>query len=186
MDKYYVKNPTTGHFELSGKLAQMVESYVKEEEQNANKKKNALALYTDNKQQYERDLALANKKQTDIKYLISPLIFNLKVIPPYYAENPDAIKKMCFLFMNKRASNIEDLINLYETEEWRNKVLQSINGFKNVLYMSQQNLASQLRALNANANDTNKALIGLANKINDVKIDVDVTTTVYVENKLIN
>ena len=41
VDKYYVKNPTTGHFELSGKLAQMVESYVKEEEQNANKKKNA-------------------------------------------------------------------------------------------------------------------------------------------------
>ena len=88
--------------------------------------------------------------------------------------------------MNKRASNIEDLINLYETEEWRNKVLQSINGVKNVLYMSQQNLASQLRALNANANDTNNALIGLANKINDVKIDVDVTTTVYVENKLTN
>ena len=186
VDKYYIENPTTGHFELRGKLAEMIESYVKENGQKAAQKQNALTLYTNNKQQHERDLAIASKKSTDIKYLISPLLFNLKVIPPYYAENPDAIKKMCFLFMNKRASNIEDLINLYETEEWRNKVLQSINGFKNVLYMSQQNLASQLRALNANANDTNKALIGLANKINDVKIDVDVTTTVYVENKLIN
>ncbi len=181
VDKYYIETPTTGHFELCGKLAEMIESYVKENAQKAAQKQNALTLYTNNKQQHERDLAIASKKGIDIKYLISPLLFNLKVIPPFYAENPDAIKKMCFLFMNKRASNIEDLINLYETEEWRNKVLQSINGVKNVLYMSQQNLASQLRALNANANDTNKALIGLANKINDVKIDVDVTTTVHVE-----
>lgn len=181
VDKYYIENPTTGHFELCGKLAEQIETYVKKTTQKTAERQKELIAYTNYKQQYEQDLDLAIKKRTDIKYLIKSLIFSLKVIPEFYAQDCDAIKKICFLFVNKRASNVEDLINLYETEKWRNKVLQSVDGFKRVVYMSQQNLSSQLCALNANVSLANKSLIEIANKINDVKIDVDVKTTVHVE-----
>lgn len=55
------------------------------------------------------------------------------VIPSFYASSEDAIQKMCFLYINKRADNIKDLINLYETEKWREKVLDKLDIQNNLL-----------------------------------------------------
>ena len=106
----------------------------------------------------------------------------LREIPLFYASNPDAIKKMCFLHINKRASNLTDLINLYETEEWRKKVISSIDNFRSVIALSSANLSKQLSSIQLGLTNNNKALFDLTRKINNLQVDVDVDVKVDVEN----
>ena len=75
----------------------------------------------------------------------------------------------------------ENLINLYETEEWRNKLIKSIDNFKNVVALSNQKLCNQLSYINSNINVFNNNVIDLMSRINDLKIDVAITTKVKVE-----
>jgi hypothetical protein len=49
----------------------------------------------------------------------------LNVIPSYYFK-ADAVEKMLFFYVNKRADNIKDLINLYETTVFQEAVLKSL------------------------------------------------------------
>ena len=47
------------------------------------------------------------------------------MIPAYYFK-ADAVEKMLFFYVNKRADNIRDLINLYETTVFQEAVLKSL------------------------------------------------------------
>ena len=49
----------------------------------------------------------------------------LTEIPAFYFK-ADAIQKMLFFYVNKRADNIRDLINLYETTVFQESVLKSL------------------------------------------------------------
>ncbi len=49
----------------------------------------------------------------------------LTVIPAYYFK-ADAVEKMLFFYVNKRADNVRDLINLYETTVFQEAVLKSL------------------------------------------------------------
>ena len=89
---------------------------------------------------------------------------------------------MCFLYVNKRASNIQDLINLYETETWRNKLISSITDFRKVIALSSVNLSRQLSNMHSEMVDNNYALYDLTNKINNLKVDVQVDVDVQLEN----
>ena len=77
---------------------------------------------------------------------------------------------------------MQDLINLYETEEWRRKVISSIADFRNVIALASINLSRELSNIQSGVINNNKALYALTNKINDLKIDVDVAVDVKVDN----
>ena len=64
-------------------------------------------------------------RESDLKNRGIQLQGKLNVIPPYYFQN-DAITKMLFFYVNKRADNIRDLINLYETTVFQEAVLKSL------------------------------------------------------------
>lgn len=77
-------------------------------------------------------LAIARQKYLallkDLDDQVPSAIEKLKIVPRFYAMNPDAIKKMAFLLENKRANNITDLINVYEQTIWQQQMLDAING----------------------------------------------------------
>ena len=123
-----------------------------------------------------------NKDKIVLNESLKEMLNVIEKIPIYYASNPDAIKKMCFLYVNKRASNIQDLINLYETETWRNKLISSITDFRKVIALSSVNLSRQLSNMHSEMVDNNNALYDLTNKINNLKVDVQVDVDVQVEN----
>lgn len=123
-----------------------------------------------------------NKEKIVLNESLKEMLNVIEEIPIYYASNPDAIKKMCFLYVNKRASNIQDLINLYETETWRNKLISSITDFRKMIALSSVNLSRQLSNMHSEMVDNNNALYDLTNKINNLKVDVQVDVDVQVEN----
>ena len=67
----------------------------------------------------------AQTRESDLKNRGMQLQQKLNVIPPYYFQN-DALTKMLFFYVNKRADNIRDLINLYETTVFQEAVLKSL------------------------------------------------------------
>lgn len=129
----------------------------------------------------DKHLEKIDSQKSIINKNINDMLNSIESFPIYYASNPDAMKKMCFLYINKRASNLEDLINLYETEEWRNKIISSIDNFRNVLALSSINLSRQLSSLQLGMENNNKALYDLTNKINNLEVNVDVAVDVKVQ-----
>ena len=71
------------------------------------------------------DLQAAQLRERTLKDKGVQLQTLLTVIPPYYFQN-DAITKMLFFYVNKRADNIRDLINLYETTVFQEAVIKSL------------------------------------------------------------
>lgn len=131
----------------------------------------------------DKEIEKINAQKGIVNANLQDMLNALEVFPAYYASNPDAMKKMCFLYINKRAGNLTDLINLYETEEWRKKIVSSIDNFKNVVALSSVNLSRQLSSLQLGMVNNNKALFDLTNKINNLQVDVAVDVKVDVENK---
>ena len=130
----------------------------------------------------DSDIEKIKAQKTILNESLKAMLNAIAEIPPYYATNSDAVKKMCFLYVNKRANNLQDLINIYETEEWRRKVISSIADFRNVIALASINLSRQLSNIQSGVINNNKALYALTNKINDLKIDVDVAVDVKVDN----
>ena len=130
----------------------------------------------------DKDIENLNYQKSIINRDLNEMLNVLREIPLFYASNPDAIKKMCFLHINKRASNLTDLINLYKTEEWRKKVISSIDNFRSVIALSSANLSKQLSSIQLGLTNNNEALFDLTRKINNLQVDVDVDVKVDVEN----
>lgn len=130
----------------------------------------------------DKEIERVNYQKSIINKDLNEMLNVLREFPLYYASNPDAIKKMCFLYINKRANNLQDLINLYETEEWRKKVISSIDNFKSVVALSSANLSKQISNLQVGVANNNQALYDLTRRINDLQVDVAVDVKVKVEN----
>lgn len=113
----------------------------------------------------------------------------IKAIPVYYFQNPDAIKKMLFLMINKRADTIKELVNLYEETEWQSSLLKSVSNvslqigtLKNDLMVNFKILSTELGIINRNVSDINSNILDLkselininsnSNKIVDVNKDI--------------
>ena len=64
-------------------------------------------------------------RESELKNKGMQLQQKLNVVPPYYFQK-DAITKMLFFYVNKRADNIRDLINLYETTVFQEAVLKGL------------------------------------------------------------
>ena len=79
----------------------------------------------------------------------------LQVIPVYYFEE-DAVRRMLFLMVNKRADNIKELVNLYEDLVWKDQLLQGVNRLD--------------QSLNNMVNEINKNFQLLAQHINQVGV----------------
>ncbi len=52
---------------------------------------------------------------------------NNSIIPMYYLDDSNAVNKMLFLMLNKRADTIKELINLYEQETWQASILEKLD-----------------------------------------------------------
>lgn len=88
------------------------------------------------------------------------------VIPFYYISKEEVAKKMLFLLLNKRANNVTDLINLYETEEWRNKLLETISSEFKAVHQANVAMCSQLASLNTKTDF-------MIESINNVSVSID-------------
>lgn len=73
----------------------------------------------------EKRIALAQDTIAAIEKIVQASLAKLTEIPAYYFK-PDAVEKMLFFYVNKRADNIRDLINLYETTVFQEAVLRSL------------------------------------------------------------
>ncbi|MBQ8292140.1 MAG: hypothetical protein IJX88_06535 [Clostridia bacterium] len=71
------------------------------------------------------ELCALRETQTKLLDYGERLPAKLKEIPVYYFKQ-DAVGKMLFFYVNKRADNVRDLINLYETTVFQEAVLKSL------------------------------------------------------------
>lgn len=114
---------------------------------------------------YEKDLieAVDNKYQNALsKYddyvnKIGPKIkMQLKLIPISYFKQ-ESIYGLVALYMNKRANNITDLINLYETEKFREELVNTISENTSQISSLRKELVSQMSLISSRieiANDS--------------------------------
>ena len=72
----------------------------------------------------------------------------LKIVPHYYF-NEKAIRGILFLYITKRGNTISELVNLYEDEKFREKLLNAINKNTEVI----QNFTSSVNDLTKVVND---------------------------------
>ena len=73
----------------------------------------------------------------------------IKIIPNFYRDF-ESISKLTFLYLNKRANNITDLINVYEQTKWQNKVLDSLNQLHKEMHSFEQTVVQKLNTMNQN------------------------------------
>lgn len=78
------------------------------------------------------------------------------LVPVYYLNDSEAVEKMLFFMLNKRADTIKELVNLYETAKWQDSVLE------------------QLQITNNNLIEQNYALIDAT-----LKVDESINRVVY-------
>ena len=70
------------------------------------------------------------------------------VIPSYYLQNPQAVRKMLFLVLNKRADTVKELVNTYETEKWQEQVLAQLGVYCKAMAVQSQQQIETLIAIN--------------------------------------
>ena len=75
--------------------------------------------------QKQRELSALCETERKLAKYGEGLPAKLSVIPAYYFKS-DAVEKMLFFYVNKRADTIRDLINLYETTVFQEAVLKSL------------------------------------------------------------
>lgn len=52
---------------------------------------------------------------------------NNSIVPIFYLNDPNAVNKMLFLMLNKRADTVKELVNLYEQENWQESILAKLD-----------------------------------------------------------
>ena len=73
----------------------------------------------------KKQLEACNQTLQKIENVYNNVVKSLTEVPVFYFKQ-DAIEKMLFFYVNKRADNIRDLINLYETTVFQEAVLNSL------------------------------------------------------------
>lgn len=93
-------------------------------------------------EEYRSNIERYNKTKNDHIFQIEQItdeINRLKrnsIIPIFYLDNDNAVEKMLFFMLNKRADTVKELVNLYETTVWQDAILKQ-------LYLTNKNLIEQ-------------------------------------------
>ncbi len=130
---YQIKEWEKEQDEIIANRMSLVESLYKDEYETAKNMYNKLiAEYNQCKNEY----------LVKIHNIYSSIIELKKnsIIPIYYLENSEAVEKMLFFMLNKRADTIKELVNLYETTKWQENMLNELSSTNNALI--QQNLVT--------------------------------------------
>lgn len=77
-------------------------------------------------------------------------IKNNSIIPMYYLDDSNAVNKMLFLMLNKRADTIKELINLYEQETWQASILEKVEIINQSMIIQSKIMLEGLVKANAN------------------------------------
>jgi hypothetical protein len=134
----------------------IVDRYKQDETAWQNKEKN---FNIDSQKFIAKKNSLLEKANNNIDKCVA----NLKVVPEYYAKNPDAVNKMLFLMKNKRASTIKELVNIYEDTIWKEELLSSVTKMSDSL-VDQSKLLNELKE---QSNNSLIATVKCASIIND-------------------
>lgn len=79
----------------------------------------------------------------------------LELIPEYY-QKPEVIEKMLFLYMNRRANNIMDLVNVYEQIQWQEAMLNSMKNLGHFIVNFEKTLTRNLSIISNQINELTK------------------------------
>ena len=99
-------------------VAKMVEEYDRQQADFLAKQKEIV-------EKANGQIALCDKALQALDGIYGGAVKKLAVVPAYYFK-PEAVEKMLFFYVNKRADNVRDLINLYETTVFQEAVLRSL------------------------------------------------------------
>ena len=90
------------------------------------------------------------------------LFLPTSIIPATYLMDGDTASKLLVIMLNKRADTVKELINIFETEKWRNLLLNTICDNVSILYEQNEQLLNQLALANENVKN-------LANIVNNLE-----------------
>ena len=79
----------------------------------------------------------------------------LELIPEFY-QKPEVIEKMLFLYMNRRANNIMDLVNVYEQTQWQEAMLNSMKNLGHFIINFEKTLSRNLSIISNQINELTK------------------------------
>ena len=107
-------------------------------------------------------IGLCDQTLLALEGVYDSVVKKLTELPAFYFK-PDAVEKMLFFYVNKRADNIRDLINLYETTVFQEAVLRSlkdiavsVDRLAETVRGSFQRLGLQLGVLNESIRENTK------------------------------
>ena len=75
---------------------------------------------------------IVNEIDKTIEELDSIKNNEITIVPSFY-QTEEAVEKMLFLYMNKRADSIKELVNLYEQTEWQSAMVKGLDDINNAI-----------------------------------------------------
>ena len=148
--------------------AKLIEEYDKQQAEYLEKQRQIVA-------KANKNIAICNQALLALENVNKQFVGKLTEIPAFYFK-PEAVEKMLFFYVNKRADNIRDLINLYETTVFQEAVLRSlkdiavsVDRLAETVRGSFQRLGLQLGVLNESIRENTKVQRLSVEKLAEIK-----------------
>ena len=148
--------------------AKLIEEYDKQLPEYLEKQRQIVA-------KANKNIAICNQALLALENVNKQFVGKLTEIPAFYFK-PEAVEKMLFFYVNKRADNIRDLINLYETTVFQEAVLRSlkdiavsVDRLAETVRGSFQRLGLQLGVLNESIRENTKVQRLSVEKLAEIK-----------------
>ncbi len=147
----------------------------------------------DNVEKIEKCNQILTRLEEMSEKCIPDVVSKCKVLPQNYCNREFATRAL-LLIDNKRADNVKELINLYETEKWQNKVLDNLEQINsNIITLGKgifgelRNITTGLKTLVGGMGLIYESLGNLSNgieKLNDSINSLELTVDVKVDNEI--
>lgn len=95
-------------------------------------------------------------------------VVQASIIPSYYLNNKDAVKRMLFLMLNKRADTVKELVNVFENEKWQQEVLGRLSAYTQGLVTQNRVVLQGLVAINDSVNAASNNVSKLHEALNNM------------------
>ena len=135
-------------------------------------------------QKYEmRKKQISNVKQkiNEVVVYHGDLCSKLEVLPPAYIQDRQTVTKLLTLVLNKRADTVKELINLYETEKWREKVVDRLDRQYQLTYEATKATLRALSQINSSIGMIHASVLKIK-PVTNVKVDNKTVVDVKVNN----
>lgn len=126
------------------------------------------------KGQAKKQLALLQENLNQLAVYHGELTRKAEAIPPAYLQDRATVTKLLTLVLNKRADTVKELINLYETEAWREKVIDRLDRQYQLTFEASKATLIALSEINA-------SICSLHSSVSNIKP----TTKVTVKNETV-